>query len=324
MPIKIPENLPARQILEDEGVLIIKNTDAIRQDVRPLKIALLNLMPEKIKTETQIARVLGNTPLQVEITLLCPSSYTPKNTTPEHMLDFYKPFDSVTNYKFDGLIITGAPIETLEFKDVVYWEELRQIFDWSLENVHGLFNLCWGAQAALFHFYKIEKYPLTEKKFGIFNHRILDHTSVLTRGLNDVIPVPTSRHTENRRKDIDPIQNLDILIESLDAGICLIHDTKLRHVHMFNHLEYDTNTLNEEYSRDLIQNKDTKLPLHYFDDNDPKTISANNWRSSGHLLFGNWLNYLYQTTPYNLNEILIRDRKDLTPLESVTVLKTNK
>ena len=303
MPIKIPEDLPAYKILEDEGVLVIKDTDAMHQDIRPLKIALLNLMPEKIKTETQISRVLGNSPLQIELTLLSPSSYIPKNTSREHMLDFYQPWKNKTTEKFDGLIITGAPVEQMEFEAVDYWKDLCEVFDWTTSNVHGVFNLCWGAQAALYHFYNIKKYVLDQKRFGIFCHTVCDHSSMLTKGLNDIIKIPTSRYSENRHEDISEFPNLEILIESEEAGLCLVHDRKLRHVHMFNHLEYDSDTLNNEYKRDLIKNKNATHPLYYFENNDKKIIPPNTWRSSGHLLFGNWLNYIYQTTPYDTKKI---------------------
>jgi len=303
MPIKIPENLPAHKILEDEGVLVIKDADALHQDIRPLRVAILNLMPEKIKTETQLARVLGCSPLQIEVTLLGPSSYVPKNTSREHMLDFYQPWTNVRDQKFDGLIVTGAPVEKMPFEDVDYWDDLSDLFDWSRSNVHGLFNLCWGAQAALHHFYGIPKYLLDAKRFGVYDHRVLDHTSLLTRGLNDVIPVPTSRYTENRSTDLAPFKNLEILMESDEAGVCLVHDRKLHHVHMFNHLEYDVGTLNDEYSRDAAKGEDTALPAHYFPDDNPANTPPNTWRSSAHLLFGNWLNYLYQTTPYDMHKI---------------------
>jgi homoserine O-succinyltransferase len=313
MPIKIPEDLPAHKTLEDEGVLMIKDADATRQDIRPLRIAILNLMPEKIKTETQLARVLGSSPLQIEVTLLAPSSYTPKNISREHMLDFYHPWTDIREQKFDGLIVTGAPIEKMPFEEVDYWNDLCDLFDWSLTNVHGLFNLCWGAQAALQHFYGIPKYLLDSKRFGVFDHTVLDHTSMLTRGLNDLIPVPTSRHTENRRSDIEPFENLEILMESEEAGICLVHDRKLHHVHMFNHLEYDRRTLNDEYSRDADKGDHIALPEHYFPNNDPAQTPLNTWRSSAHLLFGNWLNYLYQTTPFNLNKIGSNGQKTFDP-----------
>ena len=303
MPIKIPENLPAYKILEEEGVLMIKDSDAIRQDIRPLKIALLNLMPEKIRTETQIARVLGNTPLQVELSLISPSSYIPKNTSADHMLDFYKPWREVFEKKFDGLLITGAPVEKLEFEEVNYWDDLCAVFDWSTSNVHGLFNLCWAAQAALYHFYHIKKILIKSKCFGVFNHTVTDHSSMLTKGLNDIIPIPTSRFATTRKKDIVCFPNLEVLIESEEAGVCLVHDRKLHHVHMFNHLEYDTDTLKTEYQRDLKTQNKAEFPRYYFQNNNPEIISANTWRSSAHLLFGNWLNYIYQTTPYKLERI---------------------
>ena len=303
MPIKIPYDLPARKILQDEGVLVIKDTDATRQDIRPLRIALLNLMPQKTKTETQIARVLGGSPLQIEMTLVAPTGYIPKNTSREHMLDFYLPFDDIRGQKFDGLIVTGAPIEKLPFEEVRYWDELRRIFDWSLENVFCLFNLCWGGQAALYHFYDIPKYLLPKKRFGVFSHRVLDHTSLLMRGLNDEITIPVSRHTENRRADFAPHKHLEVLIESDEAGLCLIHDTRLRHVHMFNHLEYDSHTLSEEYRRDVEKSDATGLPAHYYPNDDPSQTPVNTWRGNAHLLFGNWLNYIYQSTPYDMSLI---------------------
>lgn len=303
MPIKIPYDLPARKVLQEEGVLLIKDTDATRQDIRPLRIALLNLMPQKIKTETQIARVLGGSPLQIEMTLVAPTGYIPKNTPREHMLDFYHPFEDVKDQKFDGLIVTGAPIEKLPFEDVRYWDELREIFDWSRTNVFCLFNLCWGAQAALNHFYGIPKYELPEKRFGVFTHRVLDHTSLLMRGLDDEITVPVSRHTENRREDFKAHANLEVLMESDEAGLCLVHDSKLRHIHMFNHLEYDSNTLNDEYRRDLDKGDDIQLPAHYFPADNPDQTPINTWRGNAHLLFGNWLNYIYQSTPYDLSLI---------------------
>lgn len=303
MPIKIPYDLPARKVLQEEGVLLIKDTDAIRQDIRPLRIALLNLMPQKIKTETQIARVLGGSPLQIEMTLVAPTGYIPKNTPREHMLDFYHPFEDIQDQKFDGLIVTGAPIERLPFEEVLYWDELRNIFDWSRSNVFCLFNLCWGAQAALNHFYGIPKYELPEKRFGVFTHRVLDHTSLLMRGLNDEITVPVSRYTENRRSDFESRDNLEVLMESDEAGLCLIHDTKLRHIHMFNHMEYDSHTLNDEYQRDLQKGDEIQVPAHYFPGDDPGQTPVNTWRGNAHLLFGNWLNYIYQRTPYDLDLI---------------------
>jgi homoserine O-succinyltransferase len=303
MPIKIPSALPARQILETEGVPIIKEEDAMRQDIRPLRIAVLNLMPEKIKTETQLARVLGASPLQIEVTLLALTSHTPKTTPQQHLLDFYHPWTEVQDQKFDGLIITGAPIEKLDFEDVIYWDELCQIFDWARTNVHGLFNLCWGAQAALYHFYKIPKHQLDQKAFGVFWHSVLDTASPLMRGLNDTIPIPVSRHTENHRSEIEGIGSLQILAESADAGIALVFDPTLNHVHMFNHLEYDSTTLGDEYARDVAKGTEIQLPRNYFPDDDPSKPPVNTWRSNAHILFGNWLNLIYTTTPFDIEKI---------------------
>ena len=303
MPIKIPHSLPATEILEREGVLLIREEDAVRQDIRPLRIALLNLMPLKIKTETQIARVLGISPLQIEISLISPTHYQPRNTSREHMLDFYHPFEAIRDQKFDGLIITGAPIEQMPFEDVEYWNELCQIFDWTETNVHGLFNLCWGAQAALYHFHRIPKYQLPEKRFGIYRHRVLDHTSLLMHGLNDDIAVPVSRHTENRREDFSGKDDLQILMDSDEAGLCLVYDRARRHIHMFNHLEYDSDTLDQEYKRDQERGDAIQLPKNYYPDDDPTKAPINVWRGNAHLLFGNWINFIYQTTPYDLNRI---------------------
>ncbi len=303
MPIKIPEDLPASDVLEKEGVLLIKENDAIRQDIRPMRIALLNLMPKKIDTETQLVRVLAGSPLQVEMTLVTPTGYTPKNTPREHMLDFYKEFEAIRDHKFDGLIVTGAPIEQMPFEDVSYWDELRRIFDWSRTNIHGTFNLCWGAQAALYHFYGIPKYQLPEKRFGVFDHRVLDNRSLLLRGLSDVISVPVSRHTENRVGDFRKHPHLDVLIESDEAGMCLVQDPVLRHVHNFNHLEYDSDTLHHEYMRDVSDGRPIAPPLHYYPDDDPLQAPVNTWRGSGHLVFSNWVNYLYQTTPFDPGQI---------------------
>ena len=303
MPIKVPSGLPARETLENEGVLVIGENRATHQDIRPMRIAILNLMPEKIKTETQLARVLGSTPLQVEMTLVALETHTPKNTSEQHLLDFYHPFGDVRDEKFDGLIVTGAPIEQLPFDEVTYWDELKSIFDWSLTNVHSGFNLCWGGQAALNHFYDIPKYQLPEKRFGIFNHRVLDHSSILTAGLNDVIPVPVSRHTENRVEDFANVPNLQVLMDSDEAGMCMVIDHKLRHIHMFNHMEYDSTTLDDEYQRDAAKGSATQLPVGYYPDDDPTRPPVNTWRGNGHLLFGNWLNFVYQTTHYDLAKI---------------------
>ena len=307
MPIKIPQDLPATGILEKEGVLLIQEHDAIRQDIRPLRIALLNLMPKKVETETQIARVLAGSPLQIEITLIALTGYRPKNTSREHMLDFYREWEEIKHEKFDGLIITGAPIEQLPFEQVVYWEELRRIFDWSKNNVYSVFNLCWGAQAALYHFYQIPKYRLSEKLFGIYSHKRNDNSSILLHGIDDQIQIPVSRHTENKHSDFLSLPHLEILVESEQSGICLIYDHILRHIHMFNHLEYDSNTLHEEYSRDLEAGRTTNLPKNYYPNDDSNKIPINTWRGNGHLLFTNWVNYLYQNTPFDIIKIGLKD-----------------
>ena len=303
MPIKIPQNLPASEILEKEGVLLIQEDDAIRQDIRPLKIALLNLMPKKIETETQIARVLAGSPLQIEITLVAVGGHQPKNTSRDHMIDFYKAWTEIKNEKFDGLIITGAPIEQIPFEDVDYWDELCQIFDWSRSNVFGLFNLCWGAQAALYHFYDIPKYQLDNKRFGIYSHNVCNNKSILLHGIDDEIQIPISRHTENRITDFGKLPQLELLIDSKEAGMCLVHDKNLRHFHMFNHIEYESNTLGEEYKRDLEAGKLTSLPKNYYPNDNVDEPPINTWRGNGHLLFTNWINYLYQSTPFKLTDI---------------------
>jgi homoserine O-succinyltransferase len=303
MPIKIPQNLPASEILEKEGVLLIQEDDAIRQDIRPLKIALLNLMPKKIETETQIARVLAGSPLQIEITLVAVGGHQPKNTSRDHMIDFYKAWTEIKNEKFDGLIITGAPIEQIPFEDVDYWDELCQIFDWSRSNVFGLFNLCWGAQAALYHFYDIPKYQLDNKRFGIYSHNVCNNKSILLHGIDDEIQIPISRHTENRITDFGKLPQLELLIDSKEAGMCLVHDKNLRHFHMFNHIEYDSNTLGEEYKRDLEAGKLTSLPKNYYPNDNVDEPPINTWRGNGHLLFTNWINYLYQSTPFKITDI---------------------
>jgi homoserine O-succinyltransferase len=303
MPIKVPDNLPAQATLEDEGILLITEGAAVRQDVRPLEIALLNLMPEKIKTETQISRLLGATPLQIELTLLTTSSYAPKNTSAEHMLAFYQPWEAVRDRKFDGLIVTGAPIETLPFQDVVYWRELKQIFDWSLSHVQETYNICWGAQAALQHFHGVPKYELPQKMFGVFSHHVRGGRDTLLRGFNDVIPVPVSRHTEVRREDLPSQSGLEVLLESDESGLCLIRDDARRQTYMFNHLEYDTRTLADEYNRDVAAGAEIHLPAHYFPENDPAQDPTNNWRAHGSLLVCNWVYNLYQSTSFELVDI---------------------
>ncbi len=303
MPIKIPNDLPARRVLEEEGVEVIRESDAIRQDIRPLRIALLNLMPDKIRTETQIARVVGSTPLQVEMTLLCTASYRPRTVPEDHLIDFYHTWEEVRQDKFDGLIVTGAPIETLPFEEVDYWDELINILDWAQTNVCRGFYLCWGAQAALHHFHGVPKHLLKRKLFGVFQHHIVKPASNLLRGFNDEFWIPVSRHTEVRREDIPDKPGLDILAESPDSGLCLMEDLPHRAVYMFNHLEYDADTLKREYERDVAAGLDTQVPRNYFPGDDPSVAPINNWRSYAHLLFWNWINEIYQSTPYDISQV---------------------
>ncbi len=303
MPIKIPDDLPARRTLEEEGVVVIGEHDAVRQDIRPLKLALLNLMPEKIKTETQIARVVGSSALQVEMTLLKTESYTPTHTSSEHMLAFYEPWTKVADRKFDGLIITGAPVEEMEFETVDYWRELTEIFDWARTNVFRSFNICWGGQAALYHFYGVPKHPLARKLSGVFSHRVTRPSAPLLRGFTEELAVPVSRYTETRRADLAKVPHLEILLESDEAGVCLVEDRALGQVYMFNHLEYDSMTLADEYRRDVTAGRDIHVPEHYFPDDDPEKPPPNAWRAHGHLLYGNWINAIYQGAPFDLSEI---------------------
>jgi homoserine O-succinyltransferase len=303
MPIKIPNDLPARSTLEQEGVMVMTEDAAVRQDIRPLRIGLLNLMPNKIKTETQFARLVGATPLQVEMTLIKITSHTPKNTPAKHMLDFYRNWESVRHEKFDGLIVTGAPVELLEFESVTYWDELQRIFDWTQTNVHSSMNICWGAQASLYHFHGVQKHTLPAKAFGVYRHRNLNPSSPYLRGFSDDFSIPVSRWTEVRRSELPVNAGLDVLIESDDVGLCLVNDARHSAVYMFNHIEYDTRTLSDEYWRDTNAGRPIELPRNYFPGGDPHAAPENRWRSHAHLLFGNWINAVYQTTPFDLNEI---------------------
>lgn len=303
MPIKIPNDLPARSTLEQEGVMVMTEDAAVRQDIRPLRIGLLNLMPNKIRTETQFARLVGATPLQVEMTLIKITSHTPKNTPAKHMLDFYRNWESVRHEKFDGLIVTGAPVELLEFESVTYWDELRRIFDWTQTNVHSSMNICWGAQASLYHFHGVRKHTLPAKAFGVYRHRNLNPSSPYLRGFSDDFSIPVSRWTEVRRSELPVDAAIEVLIESDDVGLCLVNDARHSALYMFNHIEYDTRTLSDEYWRDTNAGRPIELPRNYFPGGDPHAAPENRWRSHAHLLFGNWINAVYQTTPFDLNEI---------------------
>jgi len=305
MPIKIPNDLPARTTLEREGVMVMTEEDAIRQDIRPLRIALLNLMPNKVRTETQFARLIGATPLQVEMSLIRMSDHRPKNTPQAHMIAFYRSFREVekTGEKFDGLIVTGAPVELLPFEEVTYWDELRRIFDWTQTHVHSTMCICWGAQAALHHFHGVPKHALPRKAFGVFRHRNLKPASPYLRGFSDDFSIPVSRWTEVRMSDLPRNQGLEVLMESDETGLCLVEDPAHRMLYMFNHIEYDTTSLAEEYWRDIEAGRDIQIPANYFPGNDPHATPENRWRSHAHLLFGNWINEVYQTTPFELEKI---------------------
>ena len=303
MPIRIPNDLPARHTLESEGVMVMTEASAGRQDIRPLRIGLLNLMPNKIKTETQFARLIGATPLQVELTLVKITSHTPKNASPEHMLAFYDDWEDVKTEKFDGFIVTGAPVELLDFEDVNYWDELTRIYAWTQTHVHSTFNICWGAQAALYCFHKVPKHALPAKRFGVYTHRNLKPNSPYLRGFSDDFSIPVSRWTENHRADLPVDKGLEVLMESDEAGLCLINDPARRSLYMFNHIEYDTTSLADEYWRDRTAGKPIEMPANYFPKNDPELPPENRWRSHAHLLFGNWINEVYQTTPFDLRKI---------------------
>ncbi len=303
MPIRIANDLPARPVLETEGVNVMSELTAARQDIRPLRIALLNLMPTKINTETQFARLIGSTPLQVDLSLVRMSEHVSKNTSVEHMRAFYRPWDEIRHEKFDGLIVTGAPIELLNFEDVDYWDELCQIFDWCKTNVHSTLAVCWGAQAALHHFYGVPKHELTEKRFGVFNHQNRLPGSPMMRGFSDRFSIPVSRWTEVREADLPKNSGLEVLMSSPHAGLCLVNDPAHRALYMFNHIEYDTDTLGAEYRRDIEAGREARMPLDYFPDDDPERQPSNRWRSHAHLFFANWINETYQGTPYELNDI---------------------
>ena len=303
MPIKIPDDLPASRTLEAEGVVIMRETDAIRQDIRPLKIGLLNLMPDKVSTETQIARLIGATPLQIELTLVRITDHTPRNAAASHMAHFYRPWEDVRNQRFDGFIITGAPVERLAFEEVTYWDELRQIFDWTQTHVHRCFTICWAAQAALHHWHGMPKHELSAKAFGIFRHRVLTPRPAALRGFSDDFVIPVSRWTEVRREDFPADCGLTVLAESNETGLCLIGDLRHHTLHIFNHIEYDTMTLAKEYHRDVASGAEIKIPVNYFPDNDPTRKPQNRWRSHAHLLFGNWIDEMYQTTPFEIDRI---------------------
>lgn len=304
MPVKIPTTLPARAALERENIFIMDEDRAIHQDIRPLRVAILNLMPTKITTETQLLRLLSNSALQVEVTLLHTATYESKNTDADHLLEHYVTFEEIKNEKFDGLIITGAPVEQMPFEKVEYWDELTRILNWAETNVESNFYICWGAQAALYHKYGIQKHDLPHKMFGVYEHRILSSTENLLRGFDDIFLAPHSRHTEVRRADIDQIKELQILAESDEAGIYILGTKDGRHLFITGHSEYDPFTLKSEYDRDLSRGLPIHVPQNYYPKDDPAQTPNVRWRGHANLLFSNWLNYyVYQVTPYDVNKI---------------------
>lgn len=304
MPIKIDSNLPAHKLLENENVFVMTEERAVSQDIRPLKILILNLMPTKIETETQLLRLLSNSPIQIEAELLQTATHEVKNVSKEHMFKFYKTFDEIKDERFDGMVVTGAPVENMEFEQVDYWDELCRIFEWSKTNVYSSFFICWGAQAALYYKYGLRKYRLDRKMFGVFEHVSLDNFHPLMRGLDDKFWVPHSRHTEVRRGDIALIKDLQILSYSEKAGVHLLSDMECRNFFSTGHSEYDRDTLAKEYFRDAEKGLDIDLPENYFPDNDPAKTPEVKWRGAANIIFSNWLNYfVYQRTPYDLSTL---------------------
>ncbi len=309
MPIKIPNDLPAVKTLADENIFVMTETRAMTQDIRPLKILLLNLMPKKIETETQFSRLLGNTSLQVELELIHTKSHKSKNVAEEHLLAFYKTFDEIKDNNYDGFIITGAPVEHLEFEEVEYWDELVEIMEWSKTHVHSTLHICWGAQAGLYYHYGIKKYPLDEKLFGVFPHKVDYKRSILFRGFDDEFMVPQSRHTTINREDVEAVPELKVLASSEEAGVYAVMSAKGRRIFITGHSEYDADTLKAEYVRDLTQGKPIKIPKNYFPGDNPKRSPVVSWRAHANLLFSNWLNYfVYQTTPYDISSVSKKKR----------------
>ena len=304
MPIRIPDALPAAAQLESENIFVMTEYRALHQDIRPLRVLILNLMPTKITTETQILRKLSNTPLQVEVELLQTASHDSKNTAAEHLETFYTTFDAVRDEHFDGLIITGAPVELLDFHDVDYWDELTRIMDWSKTNVHSTLHICWGAQAGIYYRYGVEKYELDEKTTGVFEHRVVKPSSPWVRGFDDRFRAPHSRYTNVRAEDIEANPNLEIIAESDEAGVYMAKSTDSRNFFVFGHPEYDRETLKAEYDRDIAKGMSIAVPVHYFPDDDPTREPVSTWFSCAQLLYTNWLNYyVYQTTPYEIDAI---------------------
>jgi homoserine O-succinyltransferase len=303
MPIKLPADLPAYDVLQREGVMLVSEDEAARQDIRPLRIALLNLMPKKIQTENQFARLIGATPLQIELSLIRMSEHQTRNTAAEHMESFYRPFSEVKTEKFDGLIITGAPIEHLPFQDVTYWEELCDVFEWTQTHVHSTLGVCWGGMAMINYFHDVKKHVLDQKLFGCFRHSNLAPSSPYLRGFSDDCVIPVSRWTEMHQAEIDANIGLNTLLSSEGAGPCLVEDQQHRALYIFNHFEYDSGTLKQEYDRDIAEGTTINVPMNYYPNDDPSQPPQNRWRSHAHLLYGNWINEIYQSTPFDIDLI---------------------
>ncbi len=305
MPITLPETLPAFDVLRNEGVMVMSPDRAAHQDIRPLRIGLLNLMPKKIQTENQFARLIGATPLQIDLSLIRMTEHLTRNTAAEHMETFYRPFAEVeaSGEKFDGLIITGAPIEHLAFEEVTYWDELQRVMDWTQSHVFSTFGVCWGGMAMINHFHGVQKHMLKAKAFGCFRHQNLNPTSPYLRGFSDDFVIPVSRWTEMRQSEIDAAPGLRTLLGSDEVGPCLVEDPAHRALYIFNHFEYDSDTLKQEYDRDVASGTPINVPMNYYPDDNPANPPKNRWRSHAHLLYGNWLNEIYQGTPFDINTI---------------------
>ncbi len=305
MPITLRETLPAFDVLRNEGVMVMSPDRAAHQDIRPLRIGLLNLMPKKIQTENQFARLIGATPLQIDLSLIRMTEHLTRNTAAEHMETFYRPFAEVeaSGEKFDGLIITGAPIEHLAFEDVTYWDELKRVMDWTQSHVFSTFGVCWGGMAMINHFHGVQKHMLKAKAFGCFRHQNLNPTSPYLRGFSDDFVIPVSRWTEMRQSEIDAAPGLRTLLGSEEVGPCLVEDPAHRALYIFNHFEYDSDTLKQEYDRDVASGTPINVPMNYYPDDNPANPPKNRWRSHAHLLYGNWLNEIYQGTPFDINAI---------------------
>jgi len=318
MPIKIPMTFPAVNILKKENIFAMDEDHAYAQDIHPLRILLLNLMPAKIVTETQLLRLLGNFPLPLEFDFMYTASYEPKNIPNGHLVKCYETFDAVQNRKYDGMIITGAPVEQMPFEKVMYWDDLCKIMDWSRKNVYSTLHICWGAQAALYHHYGIPKYDLPQKMFGVFEHAVNSKEKMLFRGFDDVFYVPHSRHTEVRRKDIEKVSGLCILSESQDAGVYAVMDKQYRHLFITGHLEYDSLALKAEYDRNALKGLPINIPANYYPDDDPQQMPVMRWRSAANLLFSNWLNYyVYQGRSSDLNNLVNLDKKRGLPRDKI-------